>query len=143
MHRLPAYPKLVRADEQACSCERISAKLCIEVAKRPTSRIHHLTNSRRLRRITHVELVAEVSFSRLWLIRPSDMAVVPAVHLLFRMAAFRVEQLPIRPHSVHHAVVDVECWVARAGKEVAAGIATGRRCQLCVCEGRDGFVAQT
>lgn len=104
--------------------------LDIEVAKRPTGRIHNFTNSRGLRRITHIKLVTEVSFPRLRLIRPSDVAVVAAVHLRFGIAACRVKKLPVRPHPVHHAVVDVECWVARAGEEVAAGVATGRDCQF-------------
>lgn len=102
------------------------AYLRIEVTERPTSRIHNLANSRRLRRIAHIELVAEACFPRLRLVRPSDVAVVATVHLFFGMAASRVKQLPVRPHPVHHAVVDVKCWVARAGEEIAAGVATGR-----------------
>ena len=65
---------------------RINENLSIEVTERPTSRIHNLTNSRRLRRVAHIELVAETSFPRLRLVRPSDVAIVAAVHLFFRMA---------------------------------------------------------
>jgi hypothetical protein len=56
------------------------------------------------------------------------VAIVATVHLFFGMAACWVKQLPVRPHPVHHAVVYVECWVARAGEEVAARVATGRNC---------------
>jgi hypothetical protein len=56
------------------------------------------------------------------------VAVVAAIHLFFGVAACRVEELPVRPYSVHHAVVDVECWIAGTGKQVAAGIAAGRYC---------------
>lgn len=128
MDGLPADFKLARADEQVCSCERISANLCIEVAKWPTIRIHNLTNSGRLRCITHVELVAEISFPRLRLVRPSDVAIIATVNLFFKIAACWVKQLPVRPHSVHHAVVDVECWVAGAGEKIPARVAAGRDC---------------
>ena len=102
------------------------AYLRIEVTQRPTSRIHNLTNSRRLRRIAHIELVAEACFPRLRLVRPCNVAVVATVHLFFGMAACRVKQLPVRPHPIHHAVVDVKCWVAGAGEKIATGVATGR-----------------
>ena len=71
------------------------SSLDIEVTERPTGGIHNLTNSRRLRRIAHVELVAESGFPRLRLVRPSDVAVVAAVHLFFGVAGCRVKKLPV------------------------------------------------
>ena len=102
------------------------AYLRIEVTERPTSRIHNLTNSRRFRRIAHIELVPEACFPRLRLVRPSDVAIIATVHLFFGTATRWVKQLPVRPHPIHHAVVDVKCWVAGAGEKIATGVATGR-----------------
>lgn len=128
----------LRADvgpaELFTDCVGTALVLDVEVTERSTRRIHHSANSRRLRRVAHVELVAEASFPRLRLIRPSDVAVVAAVHLFFGVAGCRLKKLPVRPHSVHHAVVDVERWVSRAGEEVATRVAAGRNCQLWTCE---------
>jgi hypothetical protein len=107
-------------------CYEALQSLNIKVAERPFSRIHNSTDGRRLRRIPHVERVVEPSFSRLRLVRPSDVSVVATVHFCLGEAANRVEQLPVRPHPVHHSVMDVKCWVAWRGEEVAAGIAAGR-----------------
>jgi len=63
----------------------------IEVTERSASRVHNSTNSRRLRRVTHIERVVESGFPRFRLILPSDVAVLATVHLLFRMAGCRVK----------------------------------------------------
>jgi hypothetical protein len=65
--------------------------LDIEVTEWSTSRVHNSTNSRRLRRVTHVERVVEPGFPRLRLVLPGDMAVLAAVHLFFGMAGCRVK----------------------------------------------------
>lgn len=120
----------------------------VEVTERSCQGVHDIANRCRLARISHIEHIVEGCLSRCRLISPSDVAVGAAIHRHFAVAFLRVEQLPekekasvnmcalltgttrrdlcipVRPRAVHHAVMDVEGWVAGRGKEVRAGVAT-------------------
>jgi hypothetical protein len=116
--------KFPRADRPAYRWRTSALDLDIEVAKWSASRVHNGTNSRRCRRVTHIERVIESGFPRLRLVLPSDVAVIAAVHLRFGMTACWIKQLPVSPHPVHHAVMGVKYRVARTCEEVATRVAT-------------------
>ena len=104
-------------------CSLRCRRLQVKVAEWSGQRAHHVPNCRRLARIPHVQHITKLGFPGRRRVRPRDIAVVAAVHLCLCEAGSWVEQLPVCPHAVHHAVVRVERWIAGRSEEVTTWVA--------------------
>lgn len=51
------------------------------------------------------------------------MTKITTVHLLLGEPLARIKELPVRPHAVHHAVMNVEGRITGGSEEVSARVA--------------------
>lgn len=130
-------------ESTAIVLQPVTILLQIIVAKGARQCVYHLPNCRRLSSIAHINLVTQARLSRWRLVGPRDVAVftltdgaqtmLPIERLpgtgvrkpcVTRRSIISGILSPQRPHSIHHAMVNPECWISRRGEEVTSGVAT-------------------